>query len=312
MVRPRIKEGALPFPHSDSFYYTSAVLVGASVLVVAKRRGTTERTLLFRYYLKGNTWELINSTGPQVKRTRINAAAVHEDRLLSLDMSDLKLHSYDLVLKRWEPMPIQEEHKGNWKDETFFGAYLEACRGFMVWGAFTKRSVRFLSLDRRSWEQRKTTGEAPVAVSRKPFGCAHMDTAYVVCTPGSEAGGICRLYLLKFSKSAPHWSRPVVEGYAPLGGADATLTYSYGRLFLYGGFRPNLCNTLEIYGIKEGKWRPVRQTRSVSSEMDYNFIGSIVEAAAHSAVALSDRIMVFGGYRKLFKDCRLLQPITAI
>lgn len=278
-------------------YNPTATVVGGRVVLVCNDQDQWIHARVLYYNSESHSWRLVHSYGPRRERAVTPATGLDGDCIYAVEPDTLSLSCFDVVLEHWVAVELTGELPREMRKS--FCEYVETARSFVLWDVTMHGLIRVLKLDTLQWESKGVKGEGLARTTSSPVTCAYGNTVYVVCESGSAV-----LYLLTHRERSWTWSRPKISGVVPPGGSEASLAYSSGRLFLYGGFRPVLSSRIDMYSIEDAEWH---ELDSVNPNSEYTVKGDVeVTAGSHSAVALQDRIIVFGGFSCLFRSCRVL------
>ena len=153
------------------------------------------------------------------------------------------------------------------------------------------------NVDRSAWRELKMKGELPEKRSGHSAQLVGMNM-YIFGGYTTGMAYLADMWLADLRQHlSPSWSKPLTTGATPAGRTSASLVYSAGVLFLYGGYSSsaNVRHDLNLFHIDSGKWENSNQTNiQVTGE-------SPVDTRFHLALATCSAIVYFtsGGVYEL-------------
>ena len=285
-------------------YNPVAVRVGGNVVLLCSNHLQWNRTHVVFYNISEHSWSAVNGDGPDrpLSNPEQPTAGLVGDKLYFIDTVEFDLmrsfvHCFDLLLREWIPLDVDRITV----DESASACcFMDSIESFIYWDADKGPSVRVLELPKLQWREYKTKGELPTDLWSRPIVCGNENRLYLTWNDDNRT----KLYILANRSGKFYWSKPVVSGFRPNAVEEGTLTYAAGRLFMFGGFDLVASSLLHIYSIEMNEWHNVEYNSTAA----YNVTGTPISAASHCAVALDDKLMVFGGLSMEFKNCRILEP----
>ena len=283
-------------------YFSAAVRVGGIVVIMGRHHPEWPNTRVIFYSTKQNSLKVVHSNGVNTHGGESTAPVLGlvGDQVFFLDSTMPVVRCFDLVLRDWIPLDV----KGITADvDSCARCFMESINSFIYWDLTKGPAVSVLDLEGLMWREQSTKGEVPIYRDTAPLTCCQGSTMYLACEDNALQ---TVLYLLSSIETGFHWSKPKVRGECPVFAEGASLTYSFGRLFRFGGLGVRT-NPLKIYSIDKAEWNEVTE-ESTSSEYSLHAMrGTKPRAGAHSAVAVRDKLIIFGGLYVLFKKCRFLE-----
>ena len=296
-------------PKSDSVfpkfvYNLVATSAGGNVVVIARHHLHWPRARVLYYNIRKSSWKVVHEEGPQWGGDgnlfgTTPVVCLCTDRVFLLGAVEPVLYSFDLVLREWTQVELKEVA---FRSSSCVRCFLENIQSFIYWDSSKGNRLSVLDVDSSKWSEHRTKGEPPMGILGNSETCYHANLAYIVW---SDINQMTDLYILAHRNSSIefYWSKPLVKRLLPRYAEGASLTYSAGRLFMFGGYQPRLSKKLSIYLTTKGEWQEV----SHGSGSDYTVEGDGLATALHSTVALKDKIIFFGGVLLSFRRCRILE-----
>ena len=272
------------------------------MVVMGRHETYWPSTRVLFYNTKQHAWRIVHSDGPRPPERQTKPPPILglvNSKVFYLDSKVPVVRCFDLVLGDWLPLDV----KGiTAQEKSSARCFMEDINSFIYWDFFKGAAVSVLDLEQLKWSEHATKGELPINVSCAPSICSRGSTVFITwCDVADKTA----LYLLSRWGTRFYWAKPEIGAFRPRYYADVTLTYSSGRLFRFGSDGSIGPNSLDIYSIENEEWYHVAAAKDGSSE--YSVRGENPSAASHSTVALSDRLIVFGGFSVVFEKVRILQ-----
>ena len=281
-------------------YNSAALRVGGIIVVIGRHERDWPSTRVLFYNAKRNSWSVVNSNGYNRPGKELSPPVIGlvNSKVFLLDAKLPVVRCFDLVLRDWIPLEVKGVPA---RTHVRMRGFMESIDSFIFWDSSKPSVVSALDLERLEWSEQTGKGSLPRRGIGAPLTCYHGNTLFFA---SMESGRGTVLYLLSKKMMRFYWSKPKVGGFRPRHFYGATLTYSAGRLFRFGSdgmFGPN---SLDVYIIKDAAWHKVSED---DASAEYTVQGLNPSANAHSAVALEDKLIAFGGFSLDFKSCRILQ-----
>ena len=272
---------------------------GGFVPLIARHGVYWPKSRVVYYSINRHSWKVIHDEGPNRdgNETKASVIGLHGDQVVLLDAVDPCLQRFDLVLREWTLHEVKGISTSPFSCVLCFMANIGS---FIYWDRDRGDTMCVLDVVSCTWGERATKGELPVNLYGSPQSCYHGKSVYIVWA-GMDR--LTNLYIVANRYDKFYWSKPVVHGFQPSAVEETSLTYSAGRLFMFGGFRPLRSDSLAVYSIENAAWHEV--CYGIGSE--YTVDGEGIATASHSTVALHDKLIVFGGLSALFGSCRILE-----
>lgn len=299
---------------AEHCYYLTSTLVGSKVVLLGRYgRDASSALLILDYTRKEWKWEPI--VGPYVTE---HVAVLKEDYLLVYGGRDDNAYmdndvwKLDLALKDWSRLPVVGEHPLERAYCT--GDILESTGDMVIFGGLITaldpreytNELWMLDCTTYKWSQPKVKGRLPNAC----YGHASCAAGGKIFYYGGRDGrqffnDLSILCQPQLGIKVFTWTIIATAGLAARTGHS--LSYVPGKLLLFGGFtQARYVGSLEVFDIKAQKW----WSEDTETDLEYNVLNPPEQSSAHSSIATSHKLLVFGGRFSNFETYKELSGVS--
>ena len=314
-VEPKNGGGAQYAEHHC--YYLTTSLVGPHVVMIGRygREGAgSNRSMLLTLNHAQRKWKWESIEGPYITE---HAAMLKDDFILAYGGRDANnlmqndVWKLDLALKEWSKLPVV----GPSPPERAYcsGDLLESTGDVLVFGGLITESdprqytneLWMLDFSKLQWCMPEVKGTPP----KRRYGHASCSVGNRVFYYGGKDKDTFHSDVLILEQSVLgyksfHWVVLDVDGVTPRTGHS--LSYISGRLFLFGGFAVDTyVGDVDVFDLKRKVWAG-DEGKTDDDILIENKDGLY---SAHSMVATSDKLLVFGGR---FSDFSSYKELTVV
>lgn len=301
----------------------SATLVGNSIYIYGGRQQRKVSGEMHRLRYTDLTWTriLARSTSLPPRRHLHAACLVGSSIYVFGGASRVKVFGdiwkYDLIMREWKKMEWSGQALPSAYGTSAF--YVDLRKEILVFGADTSgRVMAFLpELNRMYFPE--TTGVIPL-VGPAHRACASGRFVFVLRTDTTTLSW--SLHVLSTGVKQMHWATIAPVGQNPSLRLGCSLSYSFGRLFLFGGKdSERYFDELLVFETSRGGWFKAVDAKSTSTQTNegknkasYTITGQPAYCRAHRAIALPDKLLLVGGTSfgsSPVSKVRVIQPVSS-
>ena len=294
----------------------SATLVGHSIYVYGGRQQTKLSRDLRRLNYATLRWtRVLPRSSSLPPRRHLHAACLIDDCIYVIGGASRvgtleDMWKYDLVLQAWQQIRWTGERLNSSSGTSAF--YVDGRREIVVLGAGALGKVMVFDPQIRHMYYPETTGQTP-EIGPSHRACASGDRVFVLRT--DRAAFVWSLHLL-IARRQMQWTTLARPGENPSLRLGCSLSYSFGRLLLFGGkSQHDYFSELHVFNVSEGSWERAAKPEDDEAQGSarYNIAGKPSYCRRHAAVALPNKLLLIGGTAfgtSPLSKLRVIQPRT--